>query len=79
MVRSAVEICLGTSPSQGGKVAALVNTSPAPITTTITLEMIGPMPGTLISRPQPASGRAMASISFDSRPIRGQRVLRIFR
>jgi hypothetical protein len=32
---------------------------------TIALEMIGPMPGTLINRSQPASWRAMVSISFD--------------
>jgi glycine C-acetyltransferase len=30
----------------------LVNTSPAPIAATIALEMIGPIPGTLISTPQ---------------------------
>jgi hypothetical protein len=31
----------------------LVNTSPAPIAATIALEMIGPIPGTLINRSQP--------------------------
>src|SRR5260221_59700 len=65
MVRSPVEICLGTSPSQAAKSRPLVNTSPAPIAATIALEIIGPMPGTLINRSQPASWRAMASISFD--------------
>src|SRR5258708_1295546 len=64
MVRSPVEICLGTSPSQAAKSRPLVNTSPAPIAATIALEMIGPMPGTLINRSQPASWRAMASISL---------------
>src|SRR5664279_976265 len=53
MVRSPVEICLGTSPSQAAKSRPLVNTSPAPIAATIALEMIGPMPGTLISLPHP--------------------------
>jgi hypothetical protein len=49
MVRSPVEICLGTSPSQAAKSRPLENTSPVPIAATIALEMIGPMPGTLIS------------------------------
>src|ERR1035441_6694487 len=65
MVRSPVEICLGTRPSQAAKSRPLVNTSPAPIAATIALEMIGPIPGTLINRSQPASWRAIASISFD--------------
>src|ERR1700719_941113 len=67
MVRSPVEICLGTSPSQAAKSRPLVNTSPAPIAATIALEMIGPTPGTLINRSQPASWRASASISADRR------------
>jgi hypothetical protein len=46
MVRSPVEICLGTSPSQAAKSRPLENTSPVPIAATIALEMIGPMPGT---------------------------------
>ena len=57
---------LGASPSQAAKSRPLVNTSPAPIAATVALEMIGPMPGTLISRSQPASWRAIASISFES-------------
>jgi hypothetical protein len=47
MVRSPVEICLGTSPSQAAKSRPLVNASPVPIAATIALEMIGPIPGTL--------------------------------
>src|SRR6202023_1003898 len=70
MVRSPVEICLGTRPSQAAKSRPLENTSPAPIAATIALEMIGPIPGTLISRSQPASWRAMASISFDKPSMR---------
>src|SRR6266581_3509694 len=50
-----VEICLGTSPSQAAKARPLANASPAPMAATIALEMIGPIPGTLISRSQPAS------------------------
>src|ERR1019366_8775494 len=73
MVRSPVEICLGTSPSQAAKSRPLENTSPAPIAATIALEMIGPMPGTLISRSQPASRRAIASISPDKPSIRSHR------
>src|ERR1700745_4108052 len=49
MVRSPVEICLGTSPSQAAKSRPLVNASPVPIAATIALEMIGPIPGTLTS------------------------------
>src|SRR5215472_7505583 len=58
MVRSPVEICLGTSPSQAAKSRPLPNASPVPMAATIALEMIGPMPGTLINRSQPASRRA---------------------
>src|ERR1035437_919284 len=70
MVRSPVDICLGTKPSQAAKSRPLVKASPVPIAATIALEMIGPMPGTLISRSQPASRRAMASISPDKPSIR---------
>ena len=44
IVRSPVEICLGTSPSQAPKSRPLENTSPVPIAATMALEMIGPMP-----------------------------------
>src|SRR6266516_2704232 len=70
IVRSPVEICLGTSPSQAAKSRPLDNASPTPIAATIALEMIGPIPGTLISRSQPASRRAMASISPDKSSMR---------
>jgi hypothetical protein len=65
-----VDICLGNRPSQAAKSRSLVNASPVPIAATIALEMIGPMPGTLISRSQPASWRAMALISPDKPSIR---------
>jgi hypothetical protein len=45
MVRSPVEICLGTSPSQAAKSRPLVNASPVPIAATIALEMDWPDPG----------------------------------
>jgi hypothetical protein len=70
IVRSPVDICLGTRPSQVAKSRPLENASPVPIAATIALEMIGPMPGTLISRSQPVSWRAMASISPDKPSIR---------
>jgi hypothetical protein len=38
--------------SQAPKSRPLENTSPVPIAATIALEMIGPMPGTVISRTQ---------------------------
>src|SRR6266849_10788012 len=43
--------------SQAAKSRPLANASPSPIAATIALEMIGPIPGTLISRSQPASPR----------------------
>src|SRR3974377_1260909 len=64
MVRSPVEICRGTSPSQAPKSRPLENTAPLPIAATIALEMIGPMPGTVAARrssfraPQPADKAA---------------------
>src|SRR5215472_13129419 len=70
MVRSPVDICFGTSPSQAPKSRPLENASPVPIAATIALEMIGPMPGTLTNRSQPASRRARAVISPDKQSIR---------
>src|SRR5262245_62207311 len=67
---------LGESPSQAAKSRPFVNASPVPIAATIALEMIGPIPGTLIKRSQPASRRAGNSISIDtqaSMPIRHDR------
>src|SRR5882757_10966389 len=40
IVRSPVDICLGTSPSQAPKSRPLENTSPVPIAATMALEMI---------------------------------------
>src|ERR1700751_1982251 len=48
MVRSPVDICLGTSPIQAEKSRPLANAAPLPIAAIIALEMIGPMPGTLM-------------------------------
>src|SRR6266700_7634856 len=70
MVRSPVEICLGKSPSQAAESRPFANASPLPMAATIALEMLGPIPGTLISRSQPASRRAMASISPDKPSMR---------
>src|SRR5438874_8493197 len=74
MVRSPVEICLGTRPNQAAKSRPLENASPVPIACTIALEMIGPMPGTLIRRSQPTSCRARAVISplIEPAPVLGQ-------
>ena len=70
MVRSPVDICFGTRPSQAAKSRPLENASPVPIAATIALEMIGPMPGTLTSRLQPASWCARAVISPDKCSMR---------
>jgi len=55
IVRSPVDSCFGTGPSQAPKSRPFANASPVPIAATIALEMIGPMPGTVISRSQPLS------------------------
>src|SRR5262249_20826074 len=55
MVRSPVDICLGTRPSQAEKSRPLANAAPLPIAATIALEMIGPMPGTVITLRQLSS------------------------
>ena len=65
IVRSPVDICLGTSPSQAPKSRPLENAAPLPIAATIALEMIGPMPGTVISRSHAGSAQASAPISLD--------------
>jgi hypothetical protein len=44
--------------------------SPVPIAATMALEMIGPMPGTLIRRSHPASRLASSSISLDKPSMR---------
>jgi hypothetical protein len=49
MVRSPVNICLGTSPIQAEKTRPLANAAPLPIAATIALEMIGPIPGTVMT------------------------------
>ena len=55
MVRSPVDICLGTRPSQAEKSRPLSNATPLPIAATIALEMIGPIPGTVITLRQLSS------------------------
>jgi hypothetical protein len=49
MVRSPVDICLGTSPIQAEKSRPLANAAPLPIAATIALEMIGPIIKTDVS------------------------------
>src|SRR5436190_23463798 len=69
IVRSPVDICFGTSPSQAPKSGPFENGAPVPIAATIAVEMSGPMPGTLISRAQPWSCRAsldLAGEAFDA-------------
>src|SRR5215813_6854513 len=47
IVRSPVDSCFGTSPSQAPKSRPFENASPAPIEATIALEITGPMPQTI--------------------------------
>ena len=70
MVRSPVDICLGTSPIHAEKSRPLANAAPLPIAATIALEMIGPMPGTVITLRQPSSLLANVSISSVTGSIR---------
>src|SRR5215510_5511036 len=73
MVRSPVEICRGTSPSQAAKSRPVENTSPVPIAATVTLEMIGPMPGTVIRRSHAGSCSTKLAMSFvKPAPVPGQ-------
>lgn len=66
MVRSPVEICFRTRPSHVAKSRPLAKASPAPIAAAMALEMIGPMPGMLISRSHPGSRLASSPISLDN-------------
>jgi hypothetical protein len=70
IVRSPAGICLGTRPSQAPKSRPLANTSPVPMAATVALEMIGPTPGTVINRSQPASALASASIWSETSSMR---------
>src|SRR5215472_9936835 len=70
MVRSPVEICRGTSPSQAAKSRPLENTSPVPIAATMALEMIGPMPGTVIRRAHAGSFSTKRVMSADKPSMR---------
>jgi hypothetical protein len=55
IVRSPVEICFGTIPSQAPKSRPFEKAAPLPIAATMALEVIGPMPGTVINRLQAGS------------------------
>ena len=55
IVRSPVDICLGTRPIQAEKSRPLANAAPLPIAATIALDMIGPMPGTVMTLRQLSS------------------------
>src|SRR6201998_4438118 len=48
IVRSPVDICFGTRPSQAAKSRPRVKAVPLPIAATTALEMIGPIPGIVI-------------------------------
>ena len=60
MVRSPVDICLGTSPIHAEKSRPLANAAPLPIAATIALEMIGPMPEAIDA----AFRRGMADLGY---------------
>jgi hypothetical protein len=70
IVRSPVDSCFGMSPSQALKSRPWVKPAPLPIAATTALEIIGPTPGTVITRWQPSSCCASASISADTAAMR---------
>src|SRR6516162_1333632 len=70
IVRSPVDSCFGTRPSQAPKSRPCVNPAPLPIAATTELEMIGPTPGTVITRWQASSCSASDSISADTAAMR---------
>ncbi len=70
MVRSPVDICLGTRPIQAEKSRPLANAAPLPIAAIIALEMIEPMPGTVMTLRQLLSLFDKASISSVTTSIR---------
>jgi len=70
IVRSPVDSCFGTSPSQAPKSRPCVKPAPLPIAATTALEMIGPIPGTVITRWQASSCSASDSMSADTAAMR---------
>jgi hypothetical protein len=69
IVRSPVDSCFG-SPSQAPKSRPCVKPAPLPIAATTALEMIGPTPGTVITRWQASSCSASDSMSADTAAMR---------
>jgi hypothetical protein len=67
MVRSPVDICLGTRPIQAEKSRPLANAAPLPIAAIIALEMIGINSGVIQERLQEPRARAKFSGSSDGR------------
>ena len=57
-------------PTRCDAAASLAKASPVPSAATMALEMIGPMPGMLVSRSHPASRFSSSSISPDNPSIR---------
>jgi hypothetical protein len=49
-VRSPVDSCFGTRPSQAAKSRPCLKPLPVPMAATMALEMIGPIPGTVVRR-----------------------------
>src|SRR5215510_3477382 len=70
IVRSPVDSCFGTSPSQAPKSRPCVKPAPLPIAATTALEMIGPTPGTVITRWQASSCSTSDSMSADTAAMR---------
>jgi hypothetical protein len=74
IVRSPVDSCFGTSPSQAPKSRPCLKPAPLPIAATTALERIGPTPGTVIRRWQLSSCSTSASISAGTAAMRSSQV-----
>src|SRR5258705_9847980 len=73
IVRSPVDICFGTKPSQAAKSRPLAKAVPLPMAATMALAMSGPMPGAVINWRQLSLPCARTSISSVMCLIRSSR------
>lgn len=70
MVRPPVLYCRGTRPTHAAKSRPRSKASPSPTAATIAVEIIGPIPGTVMTLTQFSSDRLISSISFETLSIR---------
>lgn len=68
--RPPVLYCLGTKPTQAAKSRPRSNASPCPIAATIAVDIIGPIPGIVITLAQFSSDWLISSISVETASMR---------